>query len=481
MEGWQLIPLQPASGGQTALWIRLIMTEHEAPEQHPSRLELVAYSLPSAPTSMLMMMLIVYLAPYYAAEMGMELAAVGAVFAMARIWDAVIDPVVGNLSDQTRGRFGRRKPWIAAGLPFLLVTTYLFLQPPENVGMPYLLLVAVAFYLAMTVVQIPYLSWGAELSRDYLERIRINGYRETATMVGILLVASIPLFFLRGTDPTVADIVGIFTVVVLILLPLAVIPSLLYAPQGTFIDTPRLNLHRALYALRRNRPFLRLMLASLFIWVGGHIYNASSLFLIKDALGFSPSLFLVFMVVQYVMALAFMPVIMRFGARLGKHRALLFIGLAFFPVLWLYNFVEPGNVTEVVVVYALKGMVTSAIWVMPPAMVADTVEHGLLEDVGDDTALYMSIYFFIQKLAAAVGVGVALPLAAAMGFDPQASGVSDDTFGILFVATILPTLLAFPAIFLLLNYPIDEARHKAIQSELTARGIGPGGKPLGPS
>ena len=93
------------------------MTEHEAPEQHPSRLELVAYSLPSAPTSMLMMMLIVYLAPYYAAEMGMELAAVGAVFAMARIWDAVIDPVVGNLSDQTRGRFGRRKPWIAAGLP----------------------------------------------------------------------------------------------------------------------------------------------------------------------------------------------------------------------------------------------------------------------------------------------------------------------------------------------------------------------------
>ena len=62
-----------------------------------------------------------------------------------------------------------------------------------------------------------------------------------------------------------------------------------------------------------------------------------------------------------------MPVIMRFGARLGKHRALLFIGLAFFPVLWLYNFVEPGNVTEVVVVYALKGMVTSAIWVMPPA------------------------------------------------------------------------------------------------------------------
>ena len=71
---------------------------------------------------------------------------------------------------------------------------------------------------------------------------------------------------------------------------------------------------------------------------------------------------------------------------------------------------------------------------MPPAMVADTVEHGLLEDLGDDTALYMSIYFFIQKLAAAFGVGIALPLAASLGFDPQAGGLADDTFGIRFVA-----------------------------------------------
>jgi len=230
-------------------------------------------------------------------------------------------------------------------------------------------------------------------------------------------------------------------------------------------------LHKALYALRRNKPFLRLMLASLFIWSGGHIYNASSLFLVKDALGFSPSLFLWFMVVQYVMALALMPVVMRIGARLGKHKALLLVGLAFFPVLWLYNLVEPQNVTQVVLVYALKGMVTSAIWIMPPAMVADTVEHGLLENVGDDTALYMSIYFFIQKLAAAVGVGVALPLAAAMGFDPQTATPDGDTFGIRFVATILPSILAVPAIFLLWRYPIDEERHRAIREELEARGI----------
>ena len=433
--------------------------------------QLVAYSLPSAPTSMLMMMVIVYLAPFYAAEIGMELAAVGGIFALARIWDAVTDPIVGNLSDRTRGGAGRRKPWIVFGTPVLMISTWFLLQPPEGIGLQYLAVIAVVFYLSITVVQIPYLSWGAELSRDYQQRIRINGFRETSTMIGILMVASIPLVFLRGTNPGVADIVEVFTWIVLILLPITVLPALLYAPQGDFIKTPTLSLHKALYALRRNKPFLRLMLASLFIWSGGHIYNASSLFLVKDALGFSPSLFLWFMVVQYVMALALMPVVMRIGARLGKHKALLLVGLAFFPVLWLYNLVEPQNVTQVVLVYALKGMVTSAIWIMPPAMVADTVEHGLLENVGDDTALYMSIYFFIQKLAAAVGVGVALPLAAAMGFDPQTATPDGDTFGIRFVATILPSILAVPAIFLLWRYPIDEERHRAIREELEARGI----------
>ena len=279
---------------------------------------------------MLMMMLIVYLAPFYAAEMGMELAAVGAVFAMARIWDAFIDPVVGNLSDQTRSRFGRRKPWIAAGLPFLLVTTYLFLRPPENVGMGYLLIVAVSFYLAMTVVQIPYLSWGLSsqgLSPAYPhQRISRDGDHGWH-FAGGLDTAVLPQGhrshcgrYYRGIHSGCAGVAAADGRAIIT-----------FAPNGTFVDTPRLNIHKALYALRRNRPFLRLMLASLFIWVGGHIYNASSLFLVKDALGFSPGLFLWFMVVQYVMALACLPLVMRWGARMGKHRALLFIGLAFFP------------------------------------------------------------------------------------------------------------------------------------------------------
>lgn len=432
---------------------------------------LIAYSLPSAPTSMLGMMLVVYLAPFYASEMGLELAAVGGIFFLARMFDAVSDPLIGNLSDRTRSRFGKRKPWIAIGTPLLMVSMYFFFQPPPGVTLTYLAVVAVVFYLSITVVQIPYLSWGAELSRDYNERTRINGFREAGTMIGVLMVAAIPLLILRGTDPGVRDIVNTFTIVVLVLLPICVIPAMMFVGQGTSLPTEKFSLVKALYMLRVNKPFLRLMAASLFIWVGGHIYNSSSLFLIKDALGFSPSMFLVFMVTQFAAGLAMMPLVVKAGQKLGKHRALLFVGLAFFPILWLFLLVEPQNITQAFVVYALKGAVTSAIWVLPPALVADSIEHGVLEGAGDDTALYMSLYFFIQKFAAAVGVGVALPLAAVLGFDPQAIDENTSFFGIKFVSVILPSIIALPAVFLLYNYPIDESRHREIRKELEARGL----------
>ena len=164
-------------------------------EQPLNKRALTAYSLPSAPLSMLNMMLIVYMPPFYAAAIGLDLAAVGGVFFLARLWDAFIDPVVGNLSDKTNSKWGRRKPWIALGVPVMLFVFYFFSFPPENTSSTYLLVVAFFFYVASTIVQIPYLSWGAELSRDYHERTRITGYREAATMIGIILATCIPLFF----------------------------------------------------------------------------------------------------------------------------------------------------------------------------------------------------------------------------------------------------------------------------------------------
>jgi GPH family glycoside/pentoside/hexuronide:cation symporter len=94
----------------------------------PSWLRLSIFASLAVPLAGAGLPLAVYLPPYYAQELGLGLATVGAIFMLTQVWGAITDPVIGALSDRTRTRFGRRKPWIAAGAPlFLLATTAIFL------------------------------------------------------------------------------------------------------------------------------------------------------------------------------------------------------------------------------------------------------------------------------------------------------------------------------------------------------------------
>ena len=85
---------------------------------------------------------------------------------VARLSDAFTDPLIGILSDRTRTRFGRRKPWIVGGIPLLLLTLYMLFQPPPAPTIWYFGTWIVLLYLAYTIVALPYYAWGAELSPD---------------------------------------------------------------------------------------------------------------------------------------------------------------------------------------------------------------------------------------------------------------------------------------------------------------------------
>ena len=441
-------------------------------DQTLDKKSLISYSLPSAPLSMLGFMLAVYIPPFYAQELGMDLAAIGGVFFLARLWDAIIDPVVGNLSDRTKSRFGRRKPWMLLGTPVLLIAFYMFCFPPEGIGVRYLAIVTFCFYVAFTLVQIPYLSWAAELSRNYKERMRITGYRESATMAGVVLAVSIPLFFLAGKNPTVQDIVQVFATAILILIPITVFVALIKAPQGQIAKGAEIpGLLTSLNIARRNGPFMRILIAMLLIWIGGGIYNSTSFFLVQQGLGFTPLNFLQFMLIQYGVGLALLPMHVKIGNKIGKHKALIFLGMAFFVVLPMFYLIQPGTFWQAAIVFALKGAVTASIWIMPPALVADAIENGMLKGGGDDAALYMSLYFFVQKAAMAIGVGVGLPLIAYFGFNPATFTFGDDIGGLKFVSLILSGLVALPAAFILFSHPIDEAEHEKIREQLRSRGV----------
>lgn len=427
---------------------------------------LALYAMPAISISMLLMPPIMYIPPFYASEVSMDLATVGLVFFLARAWDAFIDPLIGSLSDHTRSRWGRRKPWIAVGVPFLMLATWLLFSPPQAASPAYLLIVIFGFYLAWTMVQIPYLSWGAELSTDYKERNRIVGFREAGTMIGVLLITGLPALIFYGSEPTLRQILMAFAVLILVSLPVTCLLALRKVPDVVSDVREEFSMGTVLRTLVENRPFLRLMVATLLIWLGAYIYNACILFVLQNALGFPGSVFLQLVFIQFLVGTLFTPLIIRGANRFGKHRVLAISAVATALVIPAMSLVPAGSFVGIAACFVALGFAISPIWVLPTAIVADVADVGELLGGGRKNGLYMAIYNLDVKIAIAISIGVAMPLLGYLGFQPTGAVTEAGRQALSIVGLYLPAALMIAGAAVLWNYPLDAKAHGEIRRRL---------------
>ena len=112
----------------------------ETGEKRLSRWQLAAYGQLVMPLAVIGLPVAVYLPPFYSGTLGLDLAAVGFILMLARISDVFTDPLIGRLSDRTRSRFGRRRPWVLAGVPVMMLSAYMLFLPSGEVSNLYLLI-----------------------------------------------------------------------------------------------------------------------------------------------------------------------------------------------------------------------------------------------------------------------------------------------------------------------------------------------------
>ncbi|WP_146190644.1 MFS transporter [Marinicauda salina] len=432
-------------------------------ERSPGLPTLLAYSGPAVPLAMVLLPLMAYLPPFYAREVGLGLSGIGVVFLVARTWDAISDPVLGALSDRTRHRWGRRKPWIAAGAPLLMVSLYFLCVPPGEVGLGYLFVWILLTYLAWTMVQIPYLSWGAELSRDYAARTRITGFREVGSIIGILAASTLPLAFLGAGTDDLGAVLRVLALALVALIPVTVIVALAVAPSASLEGAPPRGWVRLVRAAGSNTPLMRVLGSVLVYRTAWSMFDAAFVFFVGDFLGF-PLSFLILIVVQYVSSIAAAPLVVRLANRFGKH-VVLAGALAGGAVFLLYAafFMPRGELWPILLVWPVLGVLNAPLWLLPTAIVADTIDYGVFRSGDESSGLYMAGFNLAQKLALALGVGLALPLLDLSGFDPAGDNGASAAAGLQMVAAVLPAALLMIAIIPLWRFPLTRARHDLLR------------------
>ncbi len=431
---------------------------------------LSSYALPALVLALPTIPVYIHLPALYGIELGLGLATTGLVLLIARVFDTVTDPLVGALSDRFGLGGSRRKPWIAAGALIAGLGLFKILNPPGTVDAAYLLGWSVVLYAGWTMVAVPYLAWGAELSPDYNERTRITAWREAMTLVGILGAGLAHALAVR-LDGSERDAVGMIAWVA-ILLGLLVMPLLLWkvpevpVPRKSPAATSMRGLRAGAVLLLTNRPFLRLLSAWFLNGLANGIPAALFLIYLEHGLGADSGQRSLFVLLYFLAAVGAISLWLPLSRRFGKHRVWCWTMAAACLAFAVVPFLPPGAFAPFAAVCIVTGVALGADLVLPPAIQADVVDYDRLRSGRSRAGLQFALWSMSTKLALALAVGIALPILEASGFDPDAPGEGEIRM-LAVIYALVPVVIKMTAIAVVWRFPLTAGRHAVIRRRLS--------------
>lgn len=429
---------------------------------------LLAYGGLSMPVCLAGLPILTYLPAYYAKELHLSAGLVGLVFLSARLWDGLTDVFVGWFSDRSRSRFGRRKPWVVLGVPFLMVSTWFLCNPPSSAGLPYLAIWAGLFYTMWTAVYIPYVSWGTELATEYVERTRVTSFRETFNMLGSLFFAAGPLLFL-ATDAPLHDVLSLISITVIGMLLVTILPLALYVRDPAPAYRIENRLFDGLSAVVKDGVMIRLIVATLLTLISNGVVNSLAVFSFSVGLELPNKLFLVIFII-YICSLGALPLILRMAKHVEKHH-LMAAGIALQAVTYgAHVWVPGGNFPLVAALWVVNGIATAAVLTLPTSILADIIDHGEVIDGKRRSGTYVAVYNLIYKIGLALGVGLAFGLLELCAYDPAAAVHGPtDVRNIRLLGFGLPALIMLPVIILMWRHPVTRDAQRQLRAQIDAR------------
>lgn len=458
-----------ASGGTALARAGAGATETPARPRH-----VLAYGLFGLPLAFAALPIYVHLPRLYGEFLAIPLAVLGLVLLLARLGDALIDPLLGGFSDywqNTRPAHGRRS-LILLTLPLFALGVWLLLNPPAGAGVGWLAATLALTYLGFSLLTITYQAWGADLAGSTASRSRLTAAREGFGLIGVMLAATLPTVLAPELPRGLALLATLFVPLLLLCALVSVFgtrgmgsrtgdgslgstahadasPSTAASPATTIgqaagegpIDaagqsaiTTTSSIWRDLRHTLDHLAFRRLLIVFVFSGIAAALPATLVMFFVADVLG-EPGRAGAFLAAYFAAGLCGLPLWVRWANRRGTLAAwrdgMLLAALTFAAAPLL----GAGDGHWFFLICVLSGLALGADLVLPATHLAD-----LAATSPRTTATYFGVWNFATKLNLALAAGVALPLLAALGYQPGSADPSNNVAALALCYGGLPLL-----------------------------------------
>lgn len=433
---------------------------------------------------------------------GMNPALVGLLGALPRLTDAITDPIMGYISDHTRTRWGRRRPYIFMGAIVAGVVYMLLWQLPpgktENWYFWYFLIGSFVFYLGYTIFATPWVALGYELTPDYHERTRLMGVQNFIGQTVYLITPWLLLMmqYEGWFDGMAEGAAGLAIVIGLITIVVGILPAIFLReriknvavsqdadgagqPQSLFAVTMRglKDFFHGFVTTLRSRPFLKLCVATFLVFNGFimvaafqfyviiyHVFAGDTVEGAKFA-GYAGTL-------QSLSTFAVIVLVTWMGTHLGKRRAFFVaIGLSTLGYALKWFCYTPDNPWLILLPAPLIAFGLGGLFTLMPSMIADVVDADELDTGERREGMYGSIFWWVVKLGMAAAIAAGGFLLNGTGFDVDLGGAQNGQTIMMMRAldAFLPAVASIIAIWAIARFPITEDSAYAIRAELEKR------------
>ena len=430
--------------------------------------DLIAFAMPNLCIGGLAVGLSVYLAPYYAGHYGLSLATVGLAFMAVRLVDTMFDPFIGVAMDKTRSRFGRYRPWLAAGAPVLMIAVYMLFNAPGGVSIGYLIGWLFVYYIGTSLLTLAHSAWASAIASNYHERSRVFGVIQLIGVIGATITILLPIAMAKRNGHSGHGDVGAMGLFIVGSAGIGALLALLRTPERAIAKAPETARLRDYWEMVTRPDMRRIIVADFCLALGPGWMAALYIFYFHEARGFTVANASLLLLIYIMAGILGAPILSRVAMRLSKHRTLMIAATGYSVGLAAMTQLPRGDLPLVGFFMFIMGFLASSFPLLDRAMVADVGDAVRLEQGKHRVGLLYAMITTAQKVASALSIGLSYTVLNWVGFNAKEGSVNTPAaiYGLQLVYLIGPIFFVMLGGLCFIGYRLDAQRHAQIRAAL---------------